>query len=133
MSFTSAISHAKRTKRDMSIFDCISQIASTSNQDLRPTTTSEEEEIKEYLKINVIDRKSSPFVWWRSNNNKNIFPRLASHARKFLSAPATTIFSERLFSEAGNVFDTKRNRLLAERGEHLIFLHHNIPLLDFKH
>ena len=35
-------------------------------------------------------------------------------------------FSERLFSEAGNLYEQKRNRLLPKTVEKLLFLHYNL-------
>ncbi|KAL0868261.1 hypothetical protein ABMA27_007792 [Loxostege sticticalis] len=36
-----------------------------------------------------------------------------------------SVYSERLFSEAGNVYEQKRNKLLPNKADHLVFLHHN--------
>lgn len=68
-------------------------------------------------------------MWWRENQHSS--PTLAKIARKYLSAPASSIDSERLFSEAGNIYEPKRNRLQPENAERLMFLHHNLPLLNF--
>ena len=69
--------------------------------------------------------KEEVLNWWKQN--KQEFPRLQLVAKKYLSAPASSVYSERLFSEAGNVFEEKRSRLLPNTGEQLLFLHHNIP------
>jgi len=74
--------------------------------------------------------QSSPYTWWAAN--KDQFPvSLSKLASKYLSAPASSIYSERLFSEVGNVYEENRSKLLPENGEKLIFLHHNLPLLNF--
>ena len=62
--------------------------------------------------------------WWNSNKNK--YTHLARFARRYLSAPPSSVFSERLFSEAGNLYEQKRNRLLPKTGEKLLFLHYNL-------
>jgi len=36
-----------------------------------------------------------------------------------------------LFSEAGNVYEENRSELLLENGEKLLFLQHNLHLLNF--
>lgn len=51
---------------------------------------------------------------------------LAEIMRKYLPATA----SERLFSQAGNVYKSKRKRLLPENAQHQMFLHHNLPILN---
>ena len=81
-------------------------------------------EMEGYLNMPVIERNESPFLWWKQQ--QTAFPRVAKLAGRFLSAPASSVVSERLFSEAGNIFDEKRSRLLPRNGEKLLFLHHNL-------
>ncbi|KAJ4922865.1 hypothetical protein JOQ06_021327 [Pogonophryne albipinna] len=54
--------------------------------------------------------------------------RRAKVARKYLSAPCTSTDSERLFSAASHVLDEKRNRLMADKAEKLLFIKNNLPL-----
>lgn len=58
-------------------------------------------------------------------------PLLKNQAVIFLSAPAASVFSEQIFSDAGNIYCNKRNKLLPERAECLIFLHRNLKKLNF--
>ncbi|KAJ8980512.1 hypothetical protein NQ317_007932 [Molorchus minor] len=85
-------------------------------------------ELRSYCALPVIKRNDDPFDWWQKNSQR--FPKMAAIAKIYLCCPASTVYSERLFSEAGNVYETKRNRLLPDRAEHLTFLHHNLPLLN---
>jgi len=88
-------------------------------------------ELDMYLKIKCIPRQSSSYIWWTANKDQFlVFSKLAS---KYLSAPVNNIYSERLFSEAGNVYEENRSKLPSENGEKLIFLHHNLPLLNFNY
>ena len=50
------------------------------------------------------------------------FPVLAKLAQLYLSAPQTSVPSERFFSTAGDIFDEKHNRLLPEKAETLLFI-----------
>ena len=69
-------------------------------------------------------KEADVLQWWNLNRAK--YPYLASFARKCLSAPPSSVYSERLFSEAGNLYENKRNRLLPNTGEKLLLLHHNL-------
>nr|XP_012562179.2 zinc finger BED domain-containing protein 4-like [Hydra vulgaris] len=67
-------------------------------------------------------RKLCPIKTWMQEER---FPRLKTIASKHLCTPASFIFSERLFSEYGNIYEKKRSRLLPKTGEMLLFIHHN--------
>ncbi|CAH1111517.1 unnamed protein product [Psylliodes chrysocephalus] len=86
-------------------------------------------EIDYYLKTVRIDRSRDPYIWW-SVNSKH-YPYLTKFAKVYLSAPCSSVYSERLFSEAGLVNKNKRNRLLPANSEHWVFIHHNLQLIHF--
>ena len=44
---------------------------------------------------------------------------------RYISAPATSVPSERLFSDTGEVYYDRRNRLVPERAEMLLFINLN--------
>ena len=44
----------------------------------------------------------------------------------YLLAPPSSIYFENLFSEAGNLYEQNRNRLLQKTGKKLLFPHHNL-------
>ncbi|CAL9691328.1 unnamed protein product [Knipowitschia caucasica] len=69
----------------------------------------------------------TPLDFWAKNKSR--FPDLAQLARKYLSAPCTSVDSERLFSAAANVMDEKRNRLGCEKAEMILFVKKNLPLI----
>lgn len=64
--------------------------------------------------------------WWKINFES--FPLIGNKLllQKYLSAPASSVYSERSFSEAGLVYEAKRNRLQPQNAEQLLFIHHNI-------
>ena len=71
----------------------------------------------------LLDPKHSPLEWWKLN--EATFPPLSKLARKLLCTPATSVYSERLFSELGIIYDDRRSRLLPTRGKKLYFIQHN--------
>lgn len=73
-------------------------------------------------------RITNVYQWWGKINFK--YKLLKNLARDFLSAPASSVYSEQLWSEGGNIYTDKRASLLPENGEKLIFLHHNLPITD---
>ncbi|CAL4064999.1 unnamed protein product, partial [Meganyctiphanes norvegica] len=52
-------------------------------------------ELKEYINL-VVDAKVDYLIWWQDHKNK--MPKLALIANRFLSAPPSSVESERLFS-----------------------------------
>jgi hypothetical protein len=71
---------------------------------------------------------TNPLDWWNANCIK--FPMLSKLARRSLEIPSTSGSSERLFSESGLVSTKKRNRLLHETVEELVFLHQWYSFLE---
>ncbi|GBP87242.1 Zinc finger BED domain-containing protein 4 [Eumeta japonica] len=112
-----------------SFWNCFEELASTQPLERDDPKSPIALELDSYLKENLLTKNKSPFEWWTGHQPR--YPELARLTRVFLCAPASTVYSERLFSEAGNVYEEKRNRLLPERAESLVFLHHNLPLLNF--
>ncbi|GBP33236.1 Zinc finger BED domain-containing protein 4 [Eumeta japonica] len=91
------------------------------------------QEIAKYTALAKADRKINPYEWWALSTNKNGFPILSKLAKRYLITPASSVYSERLFTEAGLLYEKKRNRLAPERAEKIVFLHLNLPLVDFKY
>jgi len=85
-------------------------------------------EVDLYLSEPLIKFHSSHHVlnWW--STNKVCSPHLAVLAQRYLSAPPTSVPSERLFSIAGDVYDEKRNRLSTDNVEALLFIKGNFHL-----
>ena len=113
----------KRQKRD-SLLAVVTDILDNSSSRGSSTTTSE---LDRYLQEPVLDYKlGNPFIWW--GENKARFPGLARIAQRYLSATATSVPSERLFSSAGSIYSDRRNRILAEQAENLLFIKSNYSL-----
>lgn len=78
-----------------------------------------------YLSEPPTPRLESPLQYWKSN--KFCLPALVQAARKYLSVPCTSGDSERLFSTASHAVDEKRNRILCEKVEMLLFVKKKNP------
>jgi len=112
----------KRHKNN-SLLEVFSDIIDTSNAE----TTSSASKLECYLREPVLDYKmGKPFAWWA--NHKLWYPTLAQVAKQYLSATATSVPSERLFSTAGTICDDRRSRITAEHAESLLFIKSNYSL-----
>lgn len=80
-------------------------------------------EVLMYFGEQCIARDKSPLQWWKENAAR--FPTLAILAKSYLSVPATSTPSERVFSAAGNIVTKKRASLSREHVDMLTFLHYN--------
>ena len=118
-----------------------SQLLSVHAEILKESASNEEEillgrpssvQLHRYLSELPIKRSEDETVndvlkYW--HENKTHYPALAPLAQAYLSAPCTSVDSERLFSLASNVIDEKRNRLSGEKAEMLLFVKKNLPLM----
>ena len=64
-----------------------------------------------------------PLEWWREN--KHIYPNVAKCARMWLSAPATSTSSERVFLICDVVDTQKQKRLSGKSIKNQLFIHNN--------
>ena len=76
-----------------------------------------------YLETYQINHNSCPLAWWKTHQKR--FPKLAELAKKYLSIPATSSSSERVFSAAGSIVNPKRSSLQPENVDLLVFLYKN--------
>ncbi|GBC43629.2 zinc finger BED domain-containing protein 4-like [Rhizophagus irregularis DAOM 181602=DAOM 197198] len=68
------------------------------------------------------------FTWWTTN--KAQYPILYKMAMKYLSIPATSVPSERLFSDANNLVTFQRTRLDSSIINKIMFLKRNREHVD---
>jgi hypothetical protein len=92
-------------------------------------------QLKEYLNKPLIELtetrpetinkgSSESYKWWSANCSR--FKDVARVARIFLSIPASSVASERIFSAAGTVIGNRRSNLDPSQVERLVFLNQNL-------
>ncbi|CAG8752946.1 16404_t:CDS:2, partial [Rhizophagus irregularis] len=83
------------------------------------------DEFQHYLNVTELPalKEYDSFSWWFTN--KNQYPILHQIAMKYLSIPATSVPSERLFSDAKNLITPQRTRLNSFLINQLMFLKRN--------
>ena len=94
---------------------------------LVPNTTITDE-ITNYLSLPIALETENPLTWWQSQ--LQMFPKLSKIVRKYLAIPATSVSSERLFSDAGNLINTKRTNLDTKLVGQLLFLKKNLNMMQ---
>ena len=88
-------------------------------------------ELNVFHKFPLHPKDDDPVSWWAIN--KTSLPKLSSMATKYLSAPPSSVESERLFSVGGNIYTPHRNKLKPEAGEQLMFSNYNLRVFKFKY
>ena len=98
--------------------------AAVSNDDDQQQSTLQ---LRSYLSQPRVPRSTNIYQYW----NCSQFPLVEVAARKYLSAPPTSVASEQLFSSAGQLYADRRSNLKGENAEKLLFLAYNIRLFGF--
>jgi hypothetical protein len=113
---------AKRPRTELSDMWC-----SIAKRKQAPQQSDILAEIRRYDNKSSEDLSVDVLKWWSANEAR--FPLLSSAARRYLSPPASSVDSERVFSACGNVFSDKRTRLSPTNLERLVFLSVNLRIM----
>ena len=75
---------------------------------------------------------NDPLQWWKEHEAK--YPHLSRMARQYLAPPATSAGVERLFSQAGRMFDDLSHAMAEGTLQHALFASNNYEMSkdDFK-
>jgi hypothetical protein len=121
----------KKARKDNhdDLWACFDEIATGSSERLTPAI-DQEREVHSFLALPLTPVKQCPYQW---TINRASYPNIFCIAKRYLSAPSSRVYSEQLFSEAGNISEAKHNRLNPHKSESLLLLHHNLPCLNFQY
>lgn len=67
------------------------------------------------------DTSKCPLSFWSSSTGT--YPELSKIAKRYSASTTTSVPSERVFSQAGNIINPSRNRMKGETLSKLLFLH----------
>lgn len=114
---------------DELIQDCL-EIKILATEDPRfpnPTTImkSELQSLREFFETTDL-QNVDPLNWWRDYSK---FSHLGPFVRMFLEVPASSTPSERAFSDAGLVYNTRNPQLELDKVEKIVFIRENMKHL----
>ena len=109
----------------MSIFD-EPPIPDDSDEIVDTSRLELQREMRKYNSQDKTNYDIPAHTWWKKN--REVFPLMSQVALKYLSSPPSSVDSERLFSQAGQICTQKRTRLTSEHCEMLQFLTVNLKV-----
>ena len=95
----------------------------TKDQVVLHARSSSKIELDNYLAEPNIHRKDDPLEWWKLEKYK--YPTRYKIMLRTLCIPASSVPCERVFSKAGDVETSKRNRLTSSKLGKILFIKHN--------
>lgn len=117
------------TTTSTSLWDDHDNMTAASNDITNDDMPQHERQLTSFLTAPRVPRTTDIYQYWSSSQ----FPLIEPAARKYLSAPPTSVASEQLFSSAGQVYADRRSNLTGENAEKLLFLAYNIRLFGFSY
>lgn len=114
----------KKVKGEYKLFELLDDIVQ-STVDKQLTITHLQKacaEVTQY--IDEPSTQESPLEWWKKNAFR--YPILSQMTKKYLAIPATSVPSERAFSSAGRIVNSKHSCLHPSSVNMLVFLAENL-------
>jgi hypothetical protein len=81
--------------------------------------------LDEYLAFPLNEWKEDPLKWWWVRHREGTLHSMLHVVKAYLYIPATSVPSEQLFSDTGNLLTEERSRLSLDNIDMLLFLHKN--------
>ncbi len=115
----------KKVREEGSLWDKFDSEVQEQNPSPSFLPDAADMDLKNFFSLPLQPRNSNPLTWWAKEGRRK-FPQMYSLAVKYLSIPATSVPSERVFSAAGEVISKKRNRIGDKNARMLVVLHGNL-------
>ncbi|XP_066944608.1 E3 SUMO-protein ligase ZBED1-like [Macrobrachium rosenbergii] len=110
---------AAPTQKDRGIWSMFDQ-ACERNKEERSSMADAHVEMRLYSEEQLLNRETDPLAWWKSREEcLKVSSRLA---KKYLGIVATSVPSERLFSQAGQLILDRRARIKPKNVNMVLFL-----------
>ncbi|XP_023036761.1 zinc finger BED domain-containing protein 4-like [Drosophila willistoni] len=87
--------------------------------------------LRQYMEQRNASHDTDPLQYWKINEHQ--LNALSRCALKFLSIPASSVESERIFSKAGAIITDRQSSLKAKHVNQIIFLNKNQWLEKYEH
>ena len=123
---TNTTTAADSNQKKIKIFNFMEEKINTQQTTSNNSATDSLMNIKLYLDRPNEKLQSNPLKFWREYDTQEELKELA---KQYLGIQASSVPSERLFSNAGNIADDKRNRLKPCNLSILSFFNQNLPVL----
>ncbi len=115
------ISTSKSTKRKFGLMAGLEEERESRAAKAPVIEATVSEDLERFLRLPPSSLDLNPIQIWRTL--ESIFPMLSKLPFKYLSVPATSCASERVFSVTGNIVTQKRTKLTSEHINMLVCLY----------
>ncbi|XP_076052180.1 E3 SUMO-protein ligase ZBED1-like isoform X2 [Oratosquilla oratoria] len=123
---TQAAKHQRPTQpeRQLDLWEEHDETVKECLKAVQPACGGPNVDMRRYLEEGIIARHEDPLHWWK--NHSQLFPLLQDKAKHYLCIPATSVPSEQVFSQTGDLISERRNCLSDENVNMLLFLNKNM-------